>query len=71
MVSFYKQHAPLVYPFQRLLFQSVLCDSSLIPSPSSTWCTFCLALFILSLLVKHEVIQIGCSHKVSCLSRSR
>ncbi|CAD6499105.1 BgTH12-04757 [Blumeria graminis f. sp. triticale] len=36
LVSLYKQHTPLVYPFQRLSFQSVPCDSSLITSPSST-----------------------------------
>ncbi|CAD6499735.1 BgTH12-03843 [Blumeria graminis f. sp. triticale] len=44
LVSLYKQYAPLVYPFQRLLFQSVPCDSSLIPLPSSTWISFYLAL---------------------------
>ncbi|CAD6504775.1 BgTH12-00278 [Blumeria graminis f. sp. triticale] len=43
LVSLYKQNAPLVYPFQRLLSKSVPCDSSLIPSPSSTWVSFYLA----------------------------
>ncbi|VDB96382.1 Bgt-20150-2, partial [Blumeria graminis f. sp. tritici] len=47
LVSLHKQHAPLEYPFQRLLFQSVPCDSSLIISPSSTWIYFYLALVFL------------------------
>ncbi|CAD6506052.1 BgTH12-06984 [Blumeria graminis f. sp. triticale] len=47
LVSLYKQYVPLVYPFQRLLFQSVLYDSSLIPSQSSTWISFYLALVFL------------------------
>ncbi|CAD6503712.1 BgTH12-03370 [Blumeria graminis f. sp. triticale] len=51
LVSLYKQYAPLVYPFQRLLFQSVPCDSSLIPSPSSTWFSFQLASVFLSPII--------------------
>ncbi|CAD6505491.1 BgTH12-00982, partial [Blumeria graminis f. sp. triticale] len=48
LVSLYKQHAPLVYRFQRLLSKSVPCDSSLVPSPSSTWFSFYLASVFLS-----------------------
>ncbi|VCU40907.1 Bgt-51535 [Blumeria graminis f. sp. tritici] len=51
LVSLHKQYAPLVYPFQRLLFQSVPCDSSLIPSPSSTWFSFYLASVFLSPII--------------------
>ncbi|VCU40610.1 Bgt-51656 [Blumeria graminis f. sp. tritici] len=43
-VFLYKQYATLVYPFQRLLSKSVPCDSSLIPSPRSTWISFYLTL---------------------------
>ncbi|CAD6502507.1 BgTH12-05099 [Blumeria graminis f. sp. triticale] len=51
LVSLYKQHAPLMYPFQRLLSKSVPYNSSLIPSPSSTWFSFYLASVFLSPII--------------------
>ncbi|VDB88331.1 Bgt-51478 [Blumeria graminis f. sp. tritici] len=51
LVSLYKQYATLVYPFQRLIFQSVLCDSSVIPSSSSTWFSFYLASVFLAPII--------------------